>query len=198
MTDRTIGLTGKARSGKSTVAEILRRDHGFTVVSFADTLRDMALAIDPLIQAPITGQVWRLSEVVKWGGWERAKDIYPEVRRFLQRLGTEGVRDHLDQDAWVRAWSVKVGCISDAGDVVAADVRFPNEAAAVIRGFGGEVWRIERPDLVDPSRAAGHVSEAGIPDHLITLTIVNDGSLDDLASAVADALAKHPPIAGAA
>ncbi len=189
MTDRTIGLTGKARSGKSTVAEILRRDHDFTVVSFADTLRDMALAIDPFIPLNHSLNLVRLSTIVEARGWERAKDGFPEVRRFLQRLGTDAVRNHLGQAAWVDAWWAKVDRLG-AADVVAADVRFANEAESV-HGFAGEVWRIERPNLVDPSGAAGHVSEAGIPDHLITLTIVNDGSLDDLASAVADALAGH-------
>lgn len=183
MTDRTIGLTGKARSGKSTVAEILRRDHGFTIVSFADTLRDMALAIDPLIPAPVNGE--RLATLVKWYGWEKCKDQYPEVRRFLQRLGTDAVRNHLGHDAWIKAWWRKRSTI--APDVVAADVRFDNEALA-IGDWHGEVWRIERPGLVDPSGAAGHVSEAGVLDRLVSRVIVNDGSPDDLAAKVATAL----------
>lgn len=185
MTARTIGLTGRARSGKSTVAEILRRDHGFTVISFADTLRDMALAIDPLIPAPVLGE--RLASLVHWYGWEYCKDQYPEVRRFLQRLGTDAVRDHLGRDAWVDAWRRKIEEEEADTSVAAADVRFPNEAAAV-REFG-EVWLIERPGDHDPSGAAGHVSERGIPQHLVNRTICNDGPLDELAAKVRVVLA---------
>jgi len=179
----TIGLTGKARSGKSTVAEILRDQHGFTIISFADTLREMALAIDPIIGADMGELVW-LSELVgDSNGWERAKDEWPEVRRFLQRLGTDGVRNHLGQSAWVDAWRSKADAAS--GSVVAADIRFDNEASAVHEFWDAEVWRIERPGLVDPSGAAGHTSENGIADHLVTRKIVNNGNLSDLAAKVA-------------
>ena len=188
----TIGLTGKARSGKSTVADILRHARGFRVISFADTLRDMALAIDPVIPWPFPvsrsgsylkldhGTLLHLTDVVDQLGWEKAKDGFPEVRRFLQKLGTEGVRNHLGRDAWVEAWRRKVD--ETDGPVVAADVRFANEAAAV-REYG-EVWLIERPGEHDPSGAAGHVSERGIPEHLVNRTIVNDGTVEDLAAKV--------------
>jgi hypothetical protein len=64
--------------------------------------------------------------------------------------------------------------------VVITDVRFDNEAQAIVNA-GGEVWRVERPGwrcLADD--AATHQSEAGVSDHLITRIIDNSGSLDDL------------------
>lgn len=210
----TIGLTGKARAGKSAVADILREKHGFAVIGFADTLKSMALAIDPVIpvrptalschqedehvsggDCVTTGHsivTARLSQIVHASGWERAKDNYPEVRRFLQKLGTEGVRNHLGEDAWVEAWQAKVDETTwipvpersgqAAAGVAAPDVRFVNEAYQVRRN--GAIWRITRPGDHGAS-AAGHASESGIPDDLVAETIENDGTLDDLANKVA-------------
>lgn len=99
-----IGLTGRKRSGKSTAARYLVEDHGFTELSFAEPLKRMALAVNPIIgfrSTPDGVQRVYLSDVVHEIGWECAKDEYPEVRRFLQLLGTEGVRDHIGQDTWV-------------------------------------------------------------------------------------------------
>lgn len=176
----TIGLTGKARAGKSAVAEILRDRHGFAIIGFADTLKSMALAIDPVIPMPHTlGTNAHLSQIVEWAGWERAKDVYPEVRRFLQRLGTEGVRNHLGADAWVDAWAKKVdeAYTKGATGVAVPDVRFDNEAWTVRQR--GHIWRVVRPGDHGAS-AAGHVSENGLPDGLVTLEINNSGSLDNL------------------
>ena len=177
----TIGLTGKARAGKSAVAEILRDRHGFAIIGFADTLKSMALAIDPVIPIPeFPHRTARLSQIVEWAGWERAKDRYPEVRRFLQKLGTEGVRDHLGADAWVYAWAKKVDEAYRQGAVGVAvpDVRFDNEAQEI--RARGHVWRVVRPGGHGAS-AAGHVSENDLPDGLVTLEINNNsGSLDNL------------------
>lgn len=187
----TIGLTGKARAGKSAVAEILREKHGFAVVGFADTLKSMALAIDPVIPIPeFPHRTARLSQIHGWAGWERAKDRYPEVRRFLQKLGTEGVRDHLGKDAWVDAWAKKVdeAYIAGAKGVAVPDVRFLNEARAIRQR--GHVWKIERPGDHGAS-AAGHVSEAGIPADLVSEFVFNDGTLDDLAEMVNEIMEDH-------
>jgi hypothetical protein len=64
--------------------------------------------------------------------------------------------------------------------VVITDVRFDNEAKAIIDA-GGEVWRVTRPGWrCLAEEAAAHQSEAGVSDHLIARIIDNSGSLDDL------------------
>jgi len=61
-------------------------------------------------------------------------------------------------------------------DIVAiTDLRFENEAERVI-ALGGEVWEVKRPGTASD----GHASEQPLPDELITVTIDNDGSLEDL------------------
>lgn len=174
-----IGLTGYARSGKNTAADILTELAGYEQLSLAAPLKSMALAIDPFVSAVVLkGRAIpvRLSTIVKATGWEKAKSVR-EVRRFLQRLGTEGVRNHLGDDAWIRAMRAAAEPILDKGGrVVITDVRFPNEAEA-IKEMGGEVFRVVRDRAGIGTR---HASESGVdaidPDQVID----NNGTATDL------------------
>lgn len=179
-----VGLTGVARSGKDTVGGILVDKLGFERRAFADKLRAVALGADPYVTlapeglSPRVVNDWRrLSEVVALAGWEGAK-AFPDVRRFLQRLGTEGVRDNLGEKVWIEGASRDL--IEDLHrgglnrSIVFTDVRFPNEAD-VIRNLGGEIWRITRPGH---EALNNHVSEVQpfTPNRIIT----NNGTLADL------------------
>lgn len=59
---------------------------------------------------------------------------------------------------------------------VAADERFDNEAQRIVELQGYNI-KIVRPGLEDDGDS--HASEAGISDALITVTIINDGTLDE-------------------
>jgi hypothetical protein len=62
---------------------------------------------------------------------------------------------------------------------VITDVRYPNEAFKVLQN-GGEVWEVVRPGLVSD----GHITEQPLDRALVTQTITNDGTLEDLARTV--------------
>ena len=164
---RLIGLTGYARSGKDTVGGFLVRNHGFTRVSFADKLKDLAYRANPNVLWH--GTAWPLSKVVDGDGWEQAK-THPEVRRFLQQLGV-AVRDVLGEDTWVDA---AIGDLT-ADRVVVTDVRFRNEHDRIV-DLGGTVYRVVRPGV---EAVNGHVSETDLDD-LDLPVIPNVGTLDDL------------------
>jgi hypothetical protein len=140
-----IGVTGHARHGKDTTGQFLVDNYDFARYAFADQLKSMALTLNPIIRTfTFPKHAERLATLVKLLGWDKAKEI-PEVRRFLQVLGTEAVRDHLGQDAWVDALDKKLnddGLTRDS-DIVITDVRFPNEAQFVKRN-SGEIWRVKR------------------------------------------------------
>lgn len=189
MTPDIIGVTGQMGAGKNAIGKILE-GHGYTQVGFADQLKSMALVLNPFIPFTGAGFPERLSVLVGDRGWEAAKE-FPEVRRFLQVLGTEGVRAHLGEDAWIRAlerrlWPIRfqenvtIGELMDATAVeyqyVITDVRFGNEAVAIKR-WGGEVWRVERPGF----EGDGHASETEVNSIPVDRTFVNDGTLEDLA-----------------
>jgi hypothetical protein len=187
-----VGITGYARHGKDTAAQVLVDEYGYLRVGFADALKSMSLAVDPLIPTAADGTltvvpgglqasvvVQRLSQLVQTEGWEAAKK-HPEVRRFLQALGSEGVRDHIEDGAWVLALDRKIAVVWDdymevewraAGydsnpfekysGVVVPDVRFENEAD-YIHYNEGVIVRVVRPNF-DNGVGTDHPSEAYIP-----------------------------------
>lgn len=173
-----IALMGRMRSGKDTVASRLVKEHAYTRIAFADPLKAMAMALDPIVSADQIG-VKRLRAVVEAYGWERAKDEFPEVRRVLQHMGQS--QRALDLDYWVRLLLPKV----DNADkwslpVVVTDVRYRNEAEALkARGF--RMVRVIRPDSVTTDTAADrHESEVGLDRWTPDAMILNASSIAEL------------------
>lgn len=173
-----IGLSGYARSGKDTVADMT----GFQKRSFAAPLKQAVYALDPIIDIDYDlGNVFRARELVDEYGWDEVKVGVPEARRLLQRMGTEVGRTLWGEDFWVeRAFQT----LENGGRYVFADVRFPNEAKAIQR-LGGQVWRIERPGV---GPVSDHPSETSLDDFAFDRVILNDGSLEDLERVVRFAL----------
>ena len=166
-----IGLSGYARSGKDTVAELLVLNYGFKRMAFADGIRDALTALNPILH-----DGYRLNEMVKMYGWEVAKGK-DEVRRLLQVMGTEVGRKLINEDVWV--WRL-FNQINTDERIVIPDVRFPNEAR-MIEQQGGEVWRINRHNH---GAVNDHVSERAMDNHMFQRVIYNDGTLLDLAEEV--------------
>ena len=169
-----IGLCGPAGAGKNTVAEFLTDSGGRTPLqmAFADPLYECISTITGLPVARLKGRDVK-ETVIPWLG--------KSPRQMLQTLGTEWGRGTIHPEIWIRITMERAKPELAAGRVVViTDVRFDNEAQAVIDA-GGEVWRVVRRGwrcLADD--AAAHQSEAGVSDHLIARTIDNSGSLDDL------------------
>jgi len=65
--------------------------------------------------------------------------------------------------------------------VVIDDVRFPNEAE-MIRRLGGELWLVDRPNVV---YEGDHASEGALADVVPDAVINNSGSLEQLREVVA-------------
>jgi hypothetical protein len=190
-----VGITGYAQSGKTTVADFLVQEQGFVHINFADTLREMASAINPMIYyfgEEGWGEEYYYNDALKDYGYEKAKKEFPEFRRFLQRLGTEGGRRVLGDSLWVDKWEEKAKAALQAGkSVVASDVRFHNEANKImnLRFFqthgGGvpvptkEIWRVTRPGVGPLSE---HSSEKEMESIEVNRTIENDRDKEYLGS----------------
>lgn len=179
-----LGLNGYATAGKDAVADILVRKYGYVKHSFSDPLMESLLQVDPWVHDPSAKEVMDaflpLTAIVAFHGWTYAK-TFPDVRRYLQKLGTEGGRDIHGQDCWVNLMSKRLDkAFSDTGHRrhVITNVRFHNEALMVAR-LGGIICRVERPGT-EP--AQGHVSDtAAIP---FATWIENDGDLAALETKV--------------
>jgi len=170
-----IGITGFKTAGKDTAALILKKyGSSFEIVHFADKLKAMALAIDPYVQVPGADNILtfkRLTDVINEHGWDGAKCL-SDVRRLLQRLGTEAVRKHLGENTWVKALFNDL----EAGkNYIIPDTRFINEAAA-IREADGIILRIQRPSV----EVSEHASESEQVNMKCDCTIHNDDDIPAL------------------
>lgn len=165
-------MAGYAGSGKDTGATGLIAD-GYQRMAFADGVRELALAVDPLILPGV-----RLSAIVAQRGWDGAKAL-ADVRTLLQNVG-KGVRDTVGPQAWVEAMDQRW---SRAGrpDVVITDVRYPNEAAWIQR-WGGMVIRVDRPGI---GPVNGHESETLVDAIAANRAVVNSGTPEELQAEVA-------------
>lgn len=140
-----IGVVGFIGSGKGTAADILVKKHGFTKLSFADTVKDATAAIFGWPRHLLEGETaesraWR-EEKDEWWSEKTGKHITP--RNMLQLMGTEVGRDMIDPNIWVYSLERRLELYPN---VVIADVRFPNEIK-FIQSKGGFVIRVKRgPD----------------------------------------------------
>jgi hypothetical protein len=164
-----IGLTGYARSGKDTVANILVENYGYTRVAFADKIKELLYEMNPQVGST------RVRSLVSEYGWEVAKSS-PEVRHLLQELGV-GARNIFGPGFWVHE-AMKTMFDDPRPDMnyVVTDVRFLNEAD-MIKANNGQVWRIKRLD-VEPVNS--HLSETQMDAYQVDQIFINNGTLDDL------------------
>ena len=157
-----IGLAGGAGSGKSTAAAFLEERYGAKRYAFADPLKRIAMNTLKFTRAQCYGtQVEKEAVDPRYGF---------SPRQFLQWLGTEGCRAVLGADFW---WKFALDAIREDRPALAVieDVRFPNEAKALLtldereRGpLVGHVWRLHpAPDApVNTTADATHASEAQV------------------------------------
>ena len=183
-----IGLMGSKQSGKDTAADyIMDVLPGTFRVAFADNIRDAALALDPWVEVEHRPGIVPLVELVESIGWEEAKVAHPGVRSFLQRFGTDCVRNHLGEDIWVNVAMEQVDIgIGEGFSCVITDVRFRNEIGA-IRDRGGSVWRIDRK-VLSMLPADPHVSENEWRGEKADFAIDNDGTLAEFYQRILDGL----------
>ena len=160
-----IGLHGRARSGKDTIADYLVKIHGFEKVSFAAPIREMACKI---FNCSLK-QLECIKEVV-----DPCLGVSP--RDVMQTLGTEWGRN-INPDLWVITALRHIrSAMSDGISVVVSDVHFDNEAH-MIRDNGGEIWTVIRPEV---KHIRKHPSERGIAYQEGDRVICNTTTLGDL------------------
>lgn len=140
---RSIALVGEFCSGKTTLAEHLVEHHGYTRISFAKRLKEIAASVYS-----------RGDPVAKDGKYEVSRqyenDTILSGRQILQELG-QAVKD-LDRDFWIRwlAADLEAGLYGD-GPFVTDDARFPFEAEA-LRRRDFVIVRLDTPAYVRAER----------------------------------------------
>lgn len=174
-----VGLAGRKRCGKSTVAGVLRQ-HGFIETSFASPIRMFAAFL--------------LAPDLKGGlDWLEKNKETPLLwldgatpRQIMQTLGTEWGRQMIHPELWVRRLMRMVEA-SATPNFVISDVRFPNEARA-IHQLGGVIVNIDRYARADHD---AHASEAGLASEHIDIHFANRGTLAEMRREVSNHLLPH-------
>lgn len=166
-----IGFTGYAGSGKDTAAKCFI-DRGYKRVSFAAGVKDLAYAINPwVLLEEDTSSFAKLQAIVDRFGWDFAKREFDDVRRLLQRIGTEGGRDVLGKNIWIDT------ALNNAPEnAVVTDVRFLNEAKA-IWDREGVVIRLMRDNS---GLSSVHSSETELDLIRPDFVVENNGTVEEL------------------
>ena len=199
---RIVGIGGKLASGKDAVSDHLVKKHGWVKMGMSDALADALYVLNPYIpvQSGTRKRVrflgiplWKsrtkyssqlgvkpYAELYDSLGYVEVKRV-TEVRRLLQKLGTEVGRNMISDSVWTDIMERKVKELAATGvpGIIVTGIRFPNEIEAISENLGGELWWVSRPSLAAGSNA-GHASENSVDAADFDLTIHNTGTLDDL------------------
>jgi hypothetical protein len=137
-----VGFVGFQNSGKNTAALPLE-ELGYIPISFADSLKDCLSAIFQWPREMIQGttpesRAWREQVDPWWADRLGIPDFTP--RMAMQRVGTEALRRHFNQDIWVASVEKKLDA---GGKFVFTDLRYPNEID-LITSRGGKIIRIKK------------------------------------------------------
>ncbi len=176
-----IGIIGKKESGKTTVAHMIEEElleNPFVpkpsmalIIAFSDALKEILIKANLCTREEVYGKKTDFS------------------RMILQKIGTEIIRDHVDEDFWVKKMDETLNSINHSPFtnfkelfVIIHDVRFRNEAE-FIKEKGGVLIKILRDETsVDNHRSEAEQSSITLrpKDYLI----MNRGSLKELRDAV--------------
>lgn len=170
MSDIKIGLTGKMRSGKDTLADYLVENYGFTKFAFGDALKRY------------------VHEIFDVNPNEKPRDIYQRFGQYCRAI---------DEDVWVRKCFQSIA-ESDRGNrvlrPVITDIRQPNEYARC-RAEGFVIIRVKADDSVrlERAREAGdkfdeeslnHETERHVDGFEVDFEIDNNGTWRGMAEQV--------------
>jgi hypothetical protein len=165
-----IGITGRKRSGKDTIAQYLTRQWGFKKYALAEPIRICCRIIFGWSENWIEHHKEEIDAF--WG---------ISYRKAAQLIGTDLFRKTLPEidpvfrivtgdEIWINR--MRKMCDLDTNWVV-PDVRFQNEASA-IRELGGLVLRVERDD----EEWDDHPSETSTDSIQADGVVWNDGTKD--------------------
>lgn len=166
-----IGIHGKPRAGKDTLAHYLRKkyhlmQYGPSVAVKATTAAMFDVPIENFYDDSLKETVdpfWKIS-----------------YREMAQRVGKESSRDVFGDDIWMRHVEKRLNEVhpNTYRGIILADIRYENEVEWV-RNHGGIVLFITRENRSYVANET-HVAEAGLPLHLADVIIPNNSTIEAL------------------
>jgi hypothetical protein len=195
-------VSGKLGSGKDTVAKIIQdiEPGKWKIKKWAGKLKLVATMLTGVPVEMWEDQDFKYQKMTsEWGNMT--------YREFLQKLGTDGLREGLHKNVWVNALMADYFPISQCDregfiypNWLITDTRFPNEAEAVKKARGVSIL-VRRPcaicgELGTHLATCGqqylaqnqHPSETSLDSYSFDYTIDNVGTLEELEIKVKDLL----------
>ena len=176
----TIGLSGPAGSGKSTVADYLKLKYDFEEIAFAGPLKEVT---SKLFDIPLTDMYDPIKKEVKDERYKKSP------RQLLQWFGTDVMRETFDEDFWIKQAFWKYDRITredPSKNVIFSDCRFDNEAGPIAMIPDSMVCVMDASNRLAPKQSPllgntrVHSTENGISGELINETIDNNGNVESL------------------
>ena len=191
-----IGISGKARSGKDTFAEMLATDFNkgsyppYVMMAFANELKLRCQAAFDLTWEQLWGEDKEIpderytKQIVTFTGCtdDNFEIIYWTAREIMQNYGA--FYRTIDNEFWVKNL-FRVIEDKEYTNVIITDVRYTNEANYILDN-GGYVIRVERENK-DTVHNEQHPSEIELDEYnRFDFTIVNNWTLDHLKLAASE------------
>ncbi len=171
-------LSGKARSGKDTVAGYIKEllpDKKIICLAYASTLKDYA------------------KQISNWDGSEETKP-----RELLQELGTTLIRKQIDSNMLVRRIMEDIEVYSYFYEmVIITDARLEEEVITPVKQFGfvSNLHLIRNTENELTEKQQKHLTETGLDSfHNYDYVIDNNGTLEELKEKVKEILIKEGEI----
>lgn len=185
---KIVGFSGRAGSGKSTCAQYLV-SKGYRLDAYARRMKKAVSLLFGIPMETLLGDITKKTELQPY--WEMTS------RDILQKFGTETMRDTFGPGFWEKSlWQTYDGPRERDASLVIEDVRFPNEAEAILMRGGIVIEVVNQATEPAPRQwweilfglRKPHRSEIPLPSHLVSVVIKNDGSIEQLHMAVDRAL----------
>lgn len=174
-----IGLVGKKRVGKDTVADFLCDKYDFVKYGFADPIKEVGKIMFDFQEDQIKDEIderWGISprEFYQKFGTEYGQFIMPQhFPELFRNIDTRGF--------WVKRFQIWYENNKDK-NVVITDIRFLHEFEE-IKNMGGYIIKIVR----DTGLSDNHISEnLEIDDNEFSTIVNNDGILEELLEKIVD------------
>ena len=192
-----IGINGKIGSGKDTVGKIiqylqchntgeitiqdvmsnpehewwLEEQSKFEIKKFAGKLKEIGSILSGIVADQFEDQEFK--KLYMGVDWDMT------YREFLQKLGTEAMREGLHTNVWVNALFAdykppKMSQYNPSNWII-TDMRFPNELEAVEERKGITIRVVRSGTTVGT-----HASETALDDAYFDHVISNNGTIEDL------------------
>ena len=211
-----IGINGKIGAGKDTVGTIIQgliltnKNQFFEIKKFGGKLKQIASILTGIPVKKFEDQEFKTNLLdAQWGTVQDIPlnsippfadmqfNVMMTVREFLQKLGTEAMRNGLHKNVWVNAlfadykeYRRKVEdeeYVKEYPNWIITDLRFPNELDSVEKRDGITI-RVTRSDEKNKNTAKLHPSETALDKAVFDYEIVNDGTMEELVQKVREIL----------